>query len=157
MFNKIKSFWDWLDWVSVGSPVVRYKGYNCGCCGAWVDKNFSIPTYKSAGEGFDTWGLCPSCSLLPKNRLSVDTDTKISKIKLFFHQLTIGLLDEDQFRCAAVRCSVKNCTHNDDENGCKCRAIEIEPMGVMMRWNGTRTDHGRCKMFETKTYQEGAQ
>ena len=123
MLYKIKLFFRWLNWVLAGFPVARYKGYNCGCCGAWVDEDFCIPIYKSAGKEHDTWGLCTKCK-----------DVKTVNIK--------------------VRCGVKLCANNDDKNMCKLDVIEIEPMGVMIRWHGLKTEHGRCKMFENKTYRQ---
>jgi hypothetical protein len=51
----------WLKWLWNGRPVIQYPGLHCGCCGEWVNRKFSIPTYKSTGEWWDTWGLCPEC------------------------------------------------------------------------------------------------
>jgi hypothetical protein len=49
----------YLLWLLKGKPMVHYTGFNCGCCGAWYDKEYDIPEYKSFGFQFDTWGLCP--------------------------------------------------------------------------------------------------
>ena len=48
----------WLTWKLKGCPVITYHGYHCGLCGKWVKEQFSIPTYKSSGKWWDTWGLC---------------------------------------------------------------------------------------------------
>lgn len=53
----------WLKWIWKGKPVIKYPGYHCGCCGKWVDWEFFIPTYKSMGEWWDTWGICSQCCL----------------------------------------------------------------------------------------------
>lgn len=49
-----------IKWILKGKPMARYKGFNCGCCGKWHNKPFSIPTYLSCGEWWDTWGICPT-------------------------------------------------------------------------------------------------
>lgn len=51
-----------IAWVLKGKPMIKYRGYNCGCCGAWVEEEFEIPTYKSIGSDLDTWGLCDKCA-----------------------------------------------------------------------------------------------
>ena len=57
----MKSFFARLRWKWMGSPTVTYHGYNCGCCGTWVDEDFAVPTYQSAGQWWDTWGVCKKC------------------------------------------------------------------------------------------------
>lgn len=47
-------------WNLRGKPVIKYAGYNCGCCGKWVKRIFTIRDYESDGRWWDTWGLCPS-------------------------------------------------------------------------------------------------
>jgi len=49
----------WLKWIIEGRPFVHYEGYTCGCCGKGWYIPFTIPTYQSSGEYWDTWGLCP--------------------------------------------------------------------------------------------------
>ncbi len=51
----------WLKWILKGKPIIKYEGYNCGCCGKWVNEKFSVPEYKSVGRWWDTWGLCDGC------------------------------------------------------------------------------------------------
>jgi len=51
----------WLKWLIEKRPYITYKGYNCGLCGKWVNKEFSIPEYKSCGRWWDTWGICINC------------------------------------------------------------------------------------------------
>jgi hypothetical protein len=51
----------WLKWKLNSSPTISYSGYNCGCCGKWESEPFIIPTYKSEGKWWDTWGLCKEC------------------------------------------------------------------------------------------------
>jgi hypothetical protein len=61
----------WLKWIWQGRPFISYEGYNCGICGKWIWESFTIPTYKSAGEWWDTWGLCSQCCIEGKpQRLS---------------------------------------------------------------------------------------
>lgn len=54
----MKYFLKWLKWILKGKPMITYPGYNCGCCGKWIEEEFSIPEYKSEGEYWDTIGLC---------------------------------------------------------------------------------------------------
>ena len=58
----MKKFLKWLKWKRQGKPSVVYSGFNCGCCGKWVIKKFSIPTYKSIDEWWDAWGVCDECA-----------------------------------------------------------------------------------------------
>jgi len=51
-------FIKWFGWKIQGSPVIKYTGFHCGCCGKWNDIPFTVPTYLSNGE-MDTWGICP--------------------------------------------------------------------------------------------------
>jgi len=51
----------WILWKLSGSKILIYNGYHCGCCGRWVKEVFKIPKYKSQGNYWDTWGLCPDC------------------------------------------------------------------------------------------------
>lgn len=60
MFWSIR-FVQWLKWLKDGKPVINYLGHHCGCCGAWTDEEYAVPMYRSAGEWWDTWGLCPIC------------------------------------------------------------------------------------------------
>ncbi len=57
----MRRFLRWLVWRWRGRPIVHYVGYNCGCCGAWVAEPFTVPKYESAGQWWDTWGLCSTC------------------------------------------------------------------------------------------------
>lgn len=51
---------NWIKWIFKGKPMVEYNGFNCGCCGKWVRKNFQVPKYLADRWG-DTWGLCEKC------------------------------------------------------------------------------------------------
>ena len=51
-------------WILEGRPMVQYKGFHCGICGKYIDKQFSIPKYESDGEWWDTWGLCENCKCI---------------------------------------------------------------------------------------------
>ena len=51
----------WLKWIIKGKPVLQYSGFNCGCCGKWVNRPFSVREYRSMGRWWDTWGLCDEC------------------------------------------------------------------------------------------------
>jgi hypothetical protein len=57
----MKKFFSWIKWKLKGKPTISYTGYNCGLCGKWVDKSFSVPTYKSLGSWWDTWSVCEEC------------------------------------------------------------------------------------------------
>jgi hypothetical protein len=61
MLRQIKYFISWVSWITKGRPVITYTGFNCGLCGNWVKKEFSVPTYKSCGRWWDTWGICNKC------------------------------------------------------------------------------------------------
>ena len=52
----------WLKWLIRKKPCYTYTGYYCGLCGTWVDYEFQVAEYKSLGEWWDTWGICPICS-----------------------------------------------------------------------------------------------
>lgn len=52
------TFIRWLSWLLKGKPTLTYTGYNCGCCGRWINATFTIPKYRSHGEWWDTVGLC---------------------------------------------------------------------------------------------------
>ena len=56
-------FLSWLWWVIRGKPMVWYDGYNCGCCGKWVNRPMNVRDYQAYGWQSDTWGLCNSCVL----------------------------------------------------------------------------------------------
>lgn len=56
---RVRRFFRWLKWLWNGKPVITYPGHCCGCCGTWMWEEFTIPTYKSGGEWWNTWGLCP--------------------------------------------------------------------------------------------------
>ena len=49
----------YLGWLLMHKPVIHYEGYHCGCCGRWHDIPFDVPEYKTCGEWWDTWGMCP--------------------------------------------------------------------------------------------------
>jgi len=51
----------YLLWIVKGKPKVEYPGFNCGCCGKWVNEPFSLPSYQAWGYNFDCWGLCEEC------------------------------------------------------------------------------------------------
>jgi len=59
LIGKIFYFFRYLWWLIKKKTYIEYDGFNCGCCGRWWDKPFKVPTYKSNGEWWDTWGLCP--------------------------------------------------------------------------------------------------
>ena len=66
-----------IRWILQGKQQVHYSGFNCGCCGKWWNISFKIPEYRSAGEWWDTWGLCPIlevCNeeLLPEEVRAID-------------------------------------------------------------------------------------
>ena len=48
-------------WILKGKPfIVTHKGYHCGCCGRWWDKEIRVPEYqkdKTPKEEF--WSVCP--------------------------------------------------------------------------------------------------
>jgi len=46
--------------------MIQYRGYHCGICGKWVNEPFSVPEYQSAGEWWDTWGMCNECIKIGK-------------------------------------------------------------------------------------------
>jgi hypothetical protein len=74
-FTKAKRWFNYLTWVLKGKPVIDYQGFNCGCCGAWVGAKFQLPSYKSCGVWWDTWGLCDKCKsvgYLEKEELKYD-------------------------------------------------------------------------------------
>jgi len=50
----------YLKWIISGKPMIVYSGFNCGCCGRWHNIKIEIPKYKSCGEWWDTWGVCPN-------------------------------------------------------------------------------------------------
>lgn len=58
----IKKFFSYLKWLRQGKPIITYGGFNCGCCGEWIYEKYTIPTYKSCGRWWDTWGLCDKCA-----------------------------------------------------------------------------------------------
>lgn len=57
----MKRFLKHIKWALTGRPCITYRGFHCGICGKWVDMTFEIPKYCSAGEWWDTWGLCNKC------------------------------------------------------------------------------------------------
>lgn len=57
----LRYFISWLCWILKRKPVIIYPGFNCGLCGKWVKKEFSIPTYKSINAWWDTWDMCDEC------------------------------------------------------------------------------------------------
>jgi len=50
----------YLIWIIKGRKIIHYSGFCCGCCGKWNAIPFDIPEYKSSGDWWDTWGLCPT-------------------------------------------------------------------------------------------------
>jgi hypothetical protein len=54
-------FIKYLKWLRYKKPNIIYKGFNCGCCGIWVNKEFSVPQHKSLGSWWDTWKICDEC------------------------------------------------------------------------------------------------
>ena len=50
-----------IKWFFNGKPMIKYPGYNCGCCGSWNSEPFEIPEWYSDGKWWDTWGLCQKC------------------------------------------------------------------------------------------------
>lgn len=61
-FWGIKYFCKKLWWKLFRKDYVYYDGYNCGLCGKWVNEKFQLPSYDSAGEWWDTWGMCEECA-----------------------------------------------------------------------------------------------
>ena len=62
MFRKLIEYFQKKMWEKAGKPMITYTGFNCGLCGVWVKDTFSIPTYKSYNEWWDTWGMCQKCA-----------------------------------------------------------------------------------------------
>ena len=58
--GNVRNFIRYLKWLWAGKPMIKYAGYNCGCCGRWWDISFEVPAYRSTGGWGDTWGLCPA-------------------------------------------------------------------------------------------------
>lgn len=58
---QIRLWWLKITWELRGKPTFKYKGYNCGICGAWINKEFEVPDYASVGEWGDTWDVCDKC------------------------------------------------------------------------------------------------
>lgn len=56
---RIKLILRGIKWLSRGAPSIYYEGYHCGCCGKWWGIPFVVSEFDSAGEWWDTWGLCP--------------------------------------------------------------------------------------------------
>jgi hypothetical protein len=54
----IRKFLKFTKWLLNKKPFVTYEGFHCGICGKWIEKQITIPKYKSNGFWFDTWGLC---------------------------------------------------------------------------------------------------
>jgi len=52
-YTTFKSFIVYLKWVKKGKPMVKYHGFNCGCCGAWENHEFEVPEYR-ADDWWDT-------------------------------------------------------------------------------------------------------
>ncbi|KKM63254.1 hypothetical protein LCGC14_1513270 [marine sediment metagenome] len=50
-----------IKWLLNNKPMIKYSGFNCGCCGKWENEEFEVPTYRSGGEWWDTWGVCEEC------------------------------------------------------------------------------------------------
>lgn len=50
----------WIKWYFLGKSMIYYEGYNCGCCGKWIEEPFYVRKYE-ANEFADTWGLCKEC------------------------------------------------------------------------------------------------
>lgn len=42
-------------------PYIKYNGFHCGCCGTWIEEEFTVPKWDSAGWWWDTIGLCNGC------------------------------------------------------------------------------------------------
>jgi hypothetical protein len=61
LFSKAVYLCKYLYWLTHGKKMYRYRGYHCGCCGAWVAIPFKIPSYISEGYTADTIGVCQSC------------------------------------------------------------------------------------------------
>lgn len=74
MKNFIIRFFHKLVWIKNGKPTVTLPGCNCGCCGKWIDKSFTIIdidvkksiVYHKGDEWpdkywFVSWGLCDTC------------------------------------------------------------------------------------------------
>lgn len=48
----------YIRWVDRCKPMVKHKGFYCGCCGRWWNESFEVPDFLSMGS-WNTWGLCP--------------------------------------------------------------------------------------------------
>lgn len=59
--------WNYISWFLRGKPMIKYKGFTCGCCGKGWKIPFEIRDYKTCGEWGDTWGLCPENKGCRKN------------------------------------------------------------------------------------------
>jgi len=57
--NILKTFYYYLRWLYRKKPMIKYKGFHCGCCGRWHSIPFEVKEYQSDGKWADTWGLCP--------------------------------------------------------------------------------------------------
>lgn len=89
--EKMKHFFRWLKWLKNGKPYLSYKGFNCGCCGAWESEPFKIPEYKSCGKWWDTWGLCKKC-IEESEKIEREKMTKGKAVK-------INLLSQSKIKC----------------------------------------------------------
>ena len=58
MFWRIGRFFTWLRWHHKGKPMIKYPGFNCGCCGKWVP---DVITRSDLGGFFSGWTLCEEC------------------------------------------------------------------------------------------------
>ena len=47
---------------------IEYPGYNCGCCGKWINEVHFVPARMSVGWKWDTIGLCAKCADVPNAR-----------------------------------------------------------------------------------------
>lgn len=54
-------FLKYVIWLLKGKPTISYTGFSCGMCGKWVDMNYKIAKYLSAGAWMDTTGFCNEC------------------------------------------------------------------------------------------------
>ena len=57
--KSLKRLFSYIKWLLHSKPMIKYEGFNCGCCGRWWSISFELPQYQSGGVWWDTWGLCP--------------------------------------------------------------------------------------------------
>ncbi len=82
-------FFKWILWKLGGSKIFLYNGYHCGCCGKWVKEVFKIQKYKSQGDYWDTWDLCPDCEKEGKMKWKKPYELKQKRFWMFYYKFEI--------------------------------------------------------------------